>query len=125
MVSAGRDYGDRDAIRSDFRAVDEDARAEGLRVTLMHGDCATGGDQLADAEARALGWDVEKYPADWDTHGKAAGPIRNGQMVAKRPDVLFAYPTAQSRGTWDAIRKARAAGIMVVLGADSPRGQAS
>lgn len=125
MVSAGRDYTNREAIRSDFSAVDEEAREEGLPVKLLHGDCKTGGDQIADAEARALGWDVEKHPADWDKHGKAAGPIRNGEMVALRPDILFAYPTAQSRGTWDAVRKARAAGIMVVLGPDSPRRQPS
>lgn len=38
------------------------------------------------------------FPADWDTHGKAAGPIRNKQM-AEFGDALLAFWDGKSRGT--------------------------
>ena len=44
-------------------------------VTLVHGG-ASGADIIAGEIALALGWQVEEYPADWETHGKAAGPER-------------------------------------------------
>lgn len=50
--------------------------------------------------------------ADWQTHGKAAGPIRNGAMLAKHaPDGVVAFPG--HNGTADCVRQAEAAGIKV------------
>ena len=40
----------------------------------------------------------ELFPADWDKHGRAAGPIRNKQM-ADYADVLIAVWDGKSRGT--------------------------
>lgn len=53
------------------------------------------------------------FPADWDAHGKAAGPIRNQQMVDEgTPDVVLAFKSKdQSRGTDDMIRRSREADI--------------
>lgn len=51
--------------------------------------------------------------ADWKKLGKAAGPIRNGEMLTRYlPDTLVAAPGG--RGTADMIAKARAAGVEVV-----------
>ena len=33
------------------------------------------------------------YPVDWEKYGKAAGPIRNQQMIDKgKPDLVVAFP---------------------------------
>lgn len=59
---------------------------------------------------------TEHYPANWDLHGKAAGPIRNQQMLTEgRPDAVIAFSKslATSRGTADMVRRARKAGIPV------------
>lgn len=33
-----------------------------------------------------------RFPAKWNEHGKAAGPIRNQQMLTEgKPDVVFAF----------------------------------
>jgi hypothetical protein len=45
------------------------------------------------------------FKADWDKHGKAAGPIRNQQM-AQEADGLIAFWDGKSRGTKDMIQKA-------------------
>lgn len=111
----------------------------GLR--LLHHDCrgiagpdefvvieggAKGADEVAaiwahKAEAMhgASGFRHEPYPADWATHGKAAGFIRNQQMLDEgKPDLVLAFvdkPLAQSRGTADMVRRAKAAGIPVYV----------
>jgi hypothetical protein len=43
--------------------------------------CARGADTAGEMYADFYGIPVKKFPADWDTHGKAAGPIRNKQMA--------------------------------------------
>lgn len=44
------------------------------------------------------GLPVAKFPADWDTHGLKAGPIRNGQM-ADYADGLIVFIWDGSRGS--------------------------
>jgi hypothetical protein len=89
---------------------------------LVHGDAGEvdvtgrvlcGADKLAGRWARLFGVKVKAYPADWDTHGRSAGPIRNSQMLAQeRPDVVVALPGGS--GTADLVTKARKAGIEVI-----------
>lgn len=53
-------------------------------------------------------------PADWERHGKAAGPIRNRSMLMLRPHMVLAFvdkPLQESRGTWNMVKIAREAGI--------------
>jgi hypothetical protein len=62
------------------------------QITIIHG-AARGADTLAGLFAKMFGTKVEAYPADWDTHGKAAGPIRNQQMLDEgKPDLVVAFP---------------------------------
>lgn len=49
---------------------------------LLHGD-ARGADQSIDRAARQLGWAVQAVPADWQRLGRAAGPIRNRQLLRR------------------------------------------
>lgn len=109
IVTGGRGYDNRDAVSRALRHI---ALPAGMAesVTLVHGD-APGADRLVVAVARILGWEVEDHPADWDTHGRAAGPIRNQQMADSGADVCLAFPGG--RGTADMVRRAEAAGIPV------------
>jgi predicted Rossmann-fold nucleotide-binding protein len=47
---------------------------------LLHGG-ARGADAAIARAARQLGWPVAALPADWRRHGRAAGPIRNRQLL--------------------------------------------
>jgi hypothetical protein len=101
--------------------------------TLVHGD-ADGADQIAAQAAGFLGWATEPHPADWtgpcrDTcrpghretrrdgveYCPTAGNYRNARMVALGADVCVAAPLPGSRGTWDCVRRAKAAGIPVTV----------
>lgn len=81
-------------------------------VTVVLSGMAPGADTHGATEARRHGFTVEEYPADWKTHGKAAGPIRNQQMV-DRADALIAVWDGKSSGTADVIAKAKARGLKV------------
>lgn len=73
---------------------------------------------MADVTANWLGLTIEAYGADWDTHGKAAGPIRNQRMLDEgQPEIVFAFTDdlAASRGTADMVRRARAADLPVYV----------
>lgn len=89
-------------------------------MTLIHG-AAPGADTLAGraAETAPSGASVDPYPADWNKHGKAAGPIRNQQMLDEgKPDMVIAFvdkPLEESRGTNDMVTRAKAAGLPVYV----------
>lgn len=43
--------------------------------------CAVGVDKIGERYASFRSWPVISKPADWNKHGKAAGPIRNKEMA--------------------------------------------
>lgn len=55
------------------------------------------------------------FRADWKLHGEGAGPRRNQRMLNEgQPELVLAFvnkPLAESRGTADMVRRAKAAGI--------------
>ncbi len=77
------------------------------KYLLVHGE-AKGADLKTAEAARRRGWSIlgstaERplggFPADWSTHGKAAGPIRNASMVAEKPDLVLGFLQRDSVGT--------------------------
>jgi hypothetical protein len=122
LVTGSRNWVDRDAIYS-MMIAQWDKAGRGP-MTLVTGAQRSydptlkvfyGADYLAESVAHELGWEVEQYPADWDTYGRAAGPIRNAQMVEKGADVCLAFPMTGSRGTIDCMRRAKIARIPVIV----------
>lgn len=83
------------------------------RCTVISGG-ARGVDRVAETAANALGYPKIILKADWDKHGKAAGPIRNGEMV-KLAQAAMVFWDGQSRGTQDFIRKAKKKKIPMVI----------
>jgi hypothetical protein len=105
LVTGGRDY-------TNYSAVVTALSQMPVGATLIHG-AATGADSLAAHYWRhALGRETESHPADWGKHGKAAGPIRNQEMLDSGVDILIAFPGG--RGTADMTRRALAAGVKVI-----------
>jgi hypothetical protein len=103
LVCGGRDFDGRDALFSELDRI--------APTTIIQGG-ARGADRLAANWANAHA-NLETYPADWDRHGKAAGAIRNQQMLDEgRPDAVLACPGG--RGTADMVRRARSAGLTII-----------
>lgn len=82
-------------------------------TTVIEGE-ARGADTLARQYAERRGLDVLPFPALWDKHGRAAGPIRNTQMLVEgKPELVIAFRGPNSKGTRDMINQAEKAGVPV------------
>lgn len=88
---------------------------EEFRVVIIQGGCPDGVDAMARAETEGTFFQVETYPADFDSHPDDAVEVSNQAMVDSGADLCIAMPNAPadgpSLGTWDMIRRAVAAGI--------------
>ena len=85
--------------------------------TVIEGEAA-GADSIARECAIELCLPVEKYPADWNKFHKAAGPIRNKQMLdeGKPNGVVAFHPDIElSKGTKNMVWLARKANVPVWL----------
>lgn len=105
IIAGGRDI-------DDFALVKEAVAESGFEITEVVSGKAPGVDSLGEQWARENDIPVKEFPADWDTHGKQAGPMRNRQM-AQYADALVAIWDGQSRGTSNMIQNARAYGLEV------------
>lgn len=105
IVTGGRGFIDKDLL---FRTLDK------FKPTLISHGGALGADSLAAFYAQERGANELVYEADWETHGKAAGPIRNRLMLAESPDAtVVAFPGG--KGTANCVKQARELGMKVVI----------
>ena len=65
--------------------------------------CANGADKLGEKFAQESGFQIKRFPAQWEFYGKSAGFIRNFDMgkYAKMSDysILIAFWDGKSHGT--------------------------
>lgn len=109
LVCGDRDWDDRETVRKWLKRL-----PSGTHV--IHGACR-GADLQAAEVAEELGFTTQGYPADWEKHGKAAGPLRNREMLDLKPDMVIAFHKnlKKSRGTLDCVLEANRRGIRVEL----------
>lgn len=107
MVTGGRDYADKERVDE----VLDRCHAENPISLLIHGK-APGTDTLCKEWAWEHGVPEKPFKADWRRFNKAAGPIRNQEMVDFGPHCVIAFPGGT--GTADATRRARLRRIPVI-----------
>ena len=115
LVTGSRDW----EQRAELERALLDARLDSSLIsddppTLVSGACPTGADRMAEEFAASAGWTVERHPADWKTHGRKAGPIRNREMVNAGADLCLAFIRNGSRGATMTADLAERAGIKVL-----------
>jgi hypothetical protein len=105
LIYGSRNWTDSNAIRNAVHELPRDA-------VVIHGG-AKGADTLAGQWAKANGMKVEIYRAAWTKHGRAAGPIRNQQMIDEgKPTRAIGFRSAGvSNGTDDMTERLVASGI--------------
>lgn len=115
LICGDRNWKDREKIRQ--RLVELPKGTE-----IIHGGCR-GADQIAESVAMGLLYkniaSTEVFYADWETYGRAAGPIRNREMVddLRDGDMVLAFHSnlKESKGTRDTLRRAKERGIKAVV----------
>lgn len=99
------------------------------RPLFRFGDCGTGVDAIMWELVTEWNLEYERYEADWEQWGKAAGPLRNRAMLkghhlggkGLRANLLMAfpepgkYPRIPGSGTWGCIGEAVAMQVQTVI----------
>jgi hypothetical protein len=80
---------------------------------LVHGGC-DGVDRIGAQWASECVRNIVVFPADW-SKGRRAGPERNQLMIdsCSPGDHLIAFPSPESVGTWDCVRRAWNKGLVI------------
>lgn len=84
-------------------------------ITEVVSGGAPGVDEAGARWARGKHLPVKRFPANWDKHGKAAGPIRNEQMAEYADAAICVFLNGESRGTADMLARIRAKGKRVYV----------
>lgn len=137
LVCGSRDWDDRNIVTAVLTGLYAEETV-GYLVTDMDGFTvieggARGADQLAAEWAHSSPFHSHnvnpdhppfehlQFHADWNAHGKAAGPIRNQQMLDEgKPDLVLAFKdnfdwTLRRGGTEDMVKRAKKAGVPVYV----------
>jgi hypothetical protein len=80
--------------------------------------CARGADSIAEDWAKSRSIQLNHFPAQWEEFGKAAGPIRNKQMLVEgKPELVIAFHVdlEKSKGTRNMVKLSRRAGIETLV----------
>lgn len=104
--------GSRDGIKRD--GVMTVLKNSPFKITEIVCGEARGVDQYGKEWGQEQGIKVTSFPADWNKHGRAAGPIRNKEM-AEYADVLIAIWDGKSKGTKNMIDLAIKMGLQVLV----------
>ena len=107
LVCGGRDYADKGYV---YQALDRVWREAPMDTMIVIQGGAKGADALAREWCMERSVEYINVPANWDAHGRAAGPLRNEKMLRKYvPELVLAFPGG--RGTEDMIKRAEKAGV--------------
>lgn len=112
LVSGSRTITDRENVFLELEYM-VDAVLSGEDVTILEGG-AKGVDTLAREFAIEHNIPYEEHPADWEKNGRAAGYIRNAEMV-KEADIALIIWDGKSKGTAHTMKMCEKRGVKYLL----------
>jgi hypothetical protein len=106
VCTGGRDYEDHNMVADLLTTL----KPEEVYV----GDCSTGLDKLVVEVCQDYSIPCRVFEARWDEHGRAAGPIRNQEMIAAADSEALVLAFPGGRGTEDTVTRAKARNMMIL-----------
>lgn len=108
QITGGREYTDKDTIKRVLREYIPDY------CIIVHGDCS-GADKLCGEVGTSLGFEVEVFPALWNKYGRAAGNLRNIQMLDNNPNIVLVFHPCleKSKGTKHCATEAKKRNLLI------------
>ena len=112
LICGQRDFNHQNLMEEVFDSFPKNA-------IIIEGE-APGADKMAANIAKRRKMTVLKFPANWKKYGKAAGPMRNKQMLDEgNPDIVHAFYIREtmndSKGTKHMVELAKDRGIRVYI----------
>jgi hypothetical protein len=101
IVAGGRDFNDYTLLKQKCNEV----LSNYTDVEIVSGG-ADGADKLGELYAKDFGYQLKRFPANWNKFGPSAGMIRNREM-AEYADILIAFWDETSKGTSNMIKVAK------------------
>lgn len=113
LVCGSRHFKDKELLDQTLSEILEENIRRKEWIVIINGG-ARGADTLARDWAIEKDLFAETYIADWDKYGRAAGPIRNADMLRLgKPDLVVAFLLPGSKGTKNMIDLATKANIPI------------
>jgi hypothetical protein len=104
-VIGSRSFNDYERLKDTLSKID---------VSLLVSGGANGADKLGEQYANENNIPTKIFLPDWEKHGKAAGFLRNTDII-NEADLVVAFWDQQSNGTRDSIQKAEKQGKKVMI----------
>src|SRR5258708_7031351 len=95
IIAGGRDFSN---YKLFSKTMEDFVEFHGIPSELISGKCPTGADYYGERWAETRYVSIKGFPADWNKHGKVAGPIRNKQM-AEHADRALIFWDGKSKGS--------------------------
>ena len=110
IIAGGRDFSNYKILKQTCDNILQNL----TKIEIVSGAHYKGADKLGEQYAKERNYQLAKFPANWNTYGRAAGPKRNKQM-ANYADVLIAFWDGKSKGTSNMINEAKRANLSVTI----------
>jgi len=113
IIAGVRTFDDYELLKSKADEVVKDLG----EVEIVSGH-AKGADMLGERYAAEHAIPCTLFPAEWERYGRAAGPVRNGQMIEyakQETPMLLCFWDGVAHGTRNIIQKAEREGIQTIV----------
>lgn len=108
IIAGSRNFTDYQKLKKECDQFLQDQK----NIEIVSGCHNKGADKLGIQYAIEKGFNLIKFPADWNKFGKAAGPKRNKEMAIFL-DALITFWDGKSRGTQNMMQLAKQKGLRV------------
>ena len=105
VIAGSRNFNDYVRFVNEVNSFIFDEKIDNAEITILSGG-AKGADQMAEKYANASNYALQVFYPDWDSYGRAAGPIRNAEMAANATHAIIFWDGV-SRGSLSMIKEAQ------------------
>lgn len=114
IICGSREFDDYEFLRDKCDKILSRKAADPTEEIVIVSGCAKGADTLGERYASERGYQVLRYPAQWDKYGKSAGYRRNKEMAeVSNACIAFLSLTSENRGTKNMISTALKMNLLV------------
>lgn len=114
IICGSREFDDYEFLRDKCDKILSRKAADPTEEIVIVSGCAKGADTLGERYASERGYQVLRYPAQWDKYGKSAGYRRNREMAeVSNACIAFLSSISENRGTKNMISTALKMNLLV------------